>query len=85
MNTKVKTLKDLKKWIANAEKFGCTDETSLNIFAEDSYRTAGICTDLYIDDMTYNRDWDTVHMRIYISGLDFDNNDLQTKITVRKK
>ena len=85
MTTKEKTLKDLKKWIANAEKFGCTDETSLNIFVEDSYRTAGIRTKMYMEDLSYNRDWDTVHMRIYISGMDFDCDDLQTKITVRKK
>ena len=84
MTTKVKTLKDLKKWIADAEKFGCTDETSLNIFVEDSYGTAGIRTKMYMEDLSYNRDIDTVHMSIYISGMDFDCDDLQTKITVRK-
>ena len=86
MTTKVKTLKDLKKWIANAEdRFGCTDETSLNIFVEDSYRTAGIRTKMYMEDFSYNRDVDSVNMRIYISGMDFDCDDLQTKITVRNK
>jgi len=85
MNTKLKTLKDLKKWIKNAEdKFGCTDETSLNICVEDSYRTAGIRTKMYMDELSYNRDIDSVNMRIYLTGLNWESDDLQTKITVRK-
>lgn len=86
MTTKLKTLKDLKKWIADAEdRFGCTDETSLNIAVNDSYRTAGIRTEMYMEDFSYNRDIDSVNMRIYITGLNWESDDLQTKITVRKK
>ena len=43
----IKTLKDLKEWIAEAEeKFG-TDNANLNLFMNDSYRTVGIETKIY--------------------------------------
>lgn len=77
----IKTLKDLKKWIAKAEeKFG-TDNAYLNLFVNDSFRTAGIKTEIYKDEMSYNRDINAVNMHIYLYSYEENEN---TKITIRK-
>ncbi len=77
----IKTLKDLKNWIEEAEeKFG-TDNASLNLFARDSFRTTGIKTKIYKNDMSYNIDSNSVNMNIY---LDSYNENESTKITIRK-
>lgn len=77
----IKTLKDLKNWIAEAEeKFG-TDNANLNLFASDSFRTSGIITKIYKDEMSYNRDSNSINMNIYLYGYDEDE---RTKITIRK-
>jgi hypothetical protein len=77
----IKTLKDLKNWIAKAEeKFG-TDNAYLNLFINDSFRTAGIKTEIYKDEMSYNRDINSVNMHIYLSS--YEENE-STKITIRK-
>ena len=48
----IKTIKDLKEWISKAEeKFG-TDNANLNLFAVDSYGTAGIKTKIYKNVLT---------------------------------
>ena len=77
----IKTLKDLKNWITEAEeKFG-TDNANLNLFVNDSFRTAGIKTEIYKDEMSYNRDLNSVNMNIYLSS--YEENE-STKITIRK-
>jgi len=83
----IKTLKDLKEWIAEAEeKFG-TDNANLNLFMNDSFRTVGIETKIYKDEMSYNNQSNSVNMNIYINGYDYKGDEkieLQTKITTRK-
>jgi len=77
----IKTIKDLKNWIAQAEeKFG-TDNAHLNLFVNDSFRTTGIKTEIYKDEMSYNRDINSVNMHIYLSS--YEENE-STKITIRK-
>jgi len=77
----IKTLKDLKNWITEAEeKFG-TDNANLNLFVNDSFRTAGIKTEIYKNEMSYNRDSNSVNMNIYLSS--YEENE-STKITIRK-
>lgn len=83
----IKTLKDLKEWIAEAEeKFG-TDNANLNLFMNDSFRTVGIETKIYKHEMSYNRHSNSINMYIYINGYDYKGQEkieLQTKITTRK-
>ena len=77
----IKTLKDLKNWIAEAEeKFG-TDNANLNLFALDSFRTSGIITKIFKDEMSYNRDTNSINMNINLYGYEEDE---RTKITIRK-
>ena len=77
----IKTLKDLKNWIAEAEeKFG-TDSANLNLFAKDSFSTSGIKTKIYNNEMSYNRDSNSVNMNIYLDS--YEENE-STKITIRK-
>ncbi len=77
----IKTLKDLKNWITEAEeKFG-TDNANLNLFVNDSFRTSGIKTEIYKNEMSYNRDLNSVNMNIYLSS--YEENE-STKITIRK-
>tara|TARA_R110002167_G_C12407757_1_gene627596 strand:+ start:321 stop:560 length:240 start_codon:yes stop_codon:yes gene_type:complete len=77
----IKTLKDLKNWITEAEeKFG-TDNANLNLFALDSFRTCGIIPKIYKDEMSYNRDTNSINMNINLYGYEEDE---RTKITIRK-
>lgn len=77
----IRTLKDLKNWITEAEeKFG-TDNANLNLFVNDSFRTTGILPEIYKNEMSYNRDSNSVNMNIYLSS--YEENE-STKITIRK-
>ena len=77
----IKTLKDLKNWIIEAEeKFG-TDNANLNLFVKDSFGTSGIRTKIYKDEMSYNRDSNSLNMNIHLYGYEEDE---RTKITIRK-
>ena len=78
---KIKTLKDLKNWITEAEeKFG-TDNANLNLFVEDDFRTVGIRTEIFKNDMSYNSDSNSVNMSIYLST--YEDREA-VKITKRK-
>lgn len=77
----IKTIKDLKNWITEAEeKFG-TDNAYLNLFVKDSFGTSGILPKIYKDDMSYNNTSNSINMKIY---LDVFGTDERTKITIRK-
>ena len=83
----IKTLKDLKEWISEAEqKFG-TDNANINFFTNDSFNTVGIETKIYKNEISYNTQSNSVNMNIYINGYDYKEGEkieLQTKITTRK-
>ena len=83
----IKTLKDLKEWISEAEeKFG-TDNANINLFTNDSFNTMGIETKIYKNEISYNTQSNSVNMNIYINGYDYKEGEkieLQTKITTRK-
>jgi len=77
----IKTLKDLKNWIAEAEeKFG-TDNANLNLSVEDDFRTVGIRTKIYKNEMSYNNQSNSVNMSIHLSTYEDEEN---VKITKRK-
>ena len=78
----IKTLKDLKNWIAKAEeKFG-TDNANLNLFVKDSFGTCGIRTKIYNDEMSYNKDSNSVNMNIHLDTYERNEN---TKIIIKKQ
>ena len=78
---KIKTLKDLKNWIAEAEEKFQTDNANLNLFVEDDFRTVGIRTEIYKNDMSYNNQSNSVNMSIYLSTYEDKES---VKITKRK-
>lgn len=77
----IKTLKDLKEWISKAEKKFGTDNANLNLFAVDSYGTPGIKTKIYKNEISFNRDFNAINMKIYLNS--YEKNEA-TKITIRK-
>lgn len=83
----IKTLKDLKEWIAEAEEKFETDNANLNLFVNDSFSTVGIETKIYKYEMSYNKHTNSVNMNIYINGYNYEGGEkieLYTKITTRK-
>ena len=83
----IKTLKDLKEWIAEAEERLGTDNANLNLFTNDSFNTAGVDTKIYKNEISYNSQTNSANMQIYINGYNYKNDkkiELQTKITTRK-
>ena len=77
----IKTLKDLKNWIAEAEEKFETDNANLNLFVEDDFRTVGIRTKIYKNEMSYNNQSNSVNMNIHLSTYEDEEN---VKITKRK-
>jgi len=78
----IQTLKDLKNWIAEAEEKYGTDNANLNLFVEDTYKTAGFHAKVYKNEMFYNTQYNTVNMYIHLSTYVDEEN---VKITSRKK
>ena len=77
----IKTIKDLKNWIAELEeKFG-TDNANLTLFAKDDYGTNGFYGIIYKDMVSYNPSINTIHMDIFLKTYEDEEN---VKITKRK-